>query len=110
MKSTKSKGFKKPVKKPNILWFVAEDLGPYLESNGDSTIHTTNPSRLASEGVIYTNVYSTSRVCSPSRAAIITGMYPTSIEVNHMRTTSHTEDTERPSYEAVLEPQVRMLS
>ena len=72
--------------RPNILWLVAEDLSPYIPSFGDSTIQTPNLSRLAAEGVCYDNFYSPSPVCAPSRAAISTGMYPTKIGANHMRT------------------------
>ena len=74
--------------RPNIVWLVAEDLGLYIPPFGDSTIVTPNLSRLADEGVRYTNVYSVSGVCSPSRASIVTGMYPTSIGAHHMRTLS----------------------
>ncbi|MDE0361073.1 MAG: sulfatase-like hydrolase/transferase, partial [Rhodospirillaceae bacterium] len=55
---------------PNILWLVAEDMSPYLASFGDSTVATPNLDRLAAEGVRFTNVYSVSGVCSPSRAAL----------------------------------------
>ncbi|WNJ17276.1 sulfatase [Pontibacter sp. G13] len=96
--------------RPNILWLVAEDMGPYLASFGDSTISTPNLSRLAAEGVRYTHVYSPSGVCAPSRAAIATGMYPSSIGANYMRTTSYTEVTGLPKYEAVPPPPVRMFS
>ena len=72
--------------RPNILWLVAEDLGPYIPSFGDSTISTPNLSRLAAEGVCFDQFFSPSPVCSPSRAAIATGMYPTRIGANHMRT------------------------
>ena len=75
-------------KRPNIVWLVAEDLGLYIPSFGDSTISTPNLSRLAEEGVRYNNVYSVSGVCSPSRASIVTGVYPTSIGAHHMRTLS----------------------
>ncbi len=71
---------------PNILWIVAEDLSAYLPMFGDSTVATPNLSRLANEGVTYTNVFSPSGVCAPSRAAIATGMYPTRIGATHMRT------------------------
>ena len=95
---------------PNILWLVTEDMGPYLPSFGDSTIVTPNLSRLAHEGIVYPNLYSTSGVCAPSRAAIATGMYPSSIGANHMRTTSNTEDTGLPIYGAVPPSQARMVS
>ncbi|MDH3649766.1 MAG: sulfatase-like hydrolase/transferase, partial [Saprospiraceae bacterium] len=70
----------------NILWLVAEDLSPYMPPFGDSTIRTPNLSRLAAEGVRYTNVFSVSGVCAPSRAALATGMYPSSIGAHNMRT------------------------
>mgnify|MGYP003326313296 CR=1 FL=1 len=76
------------VKRFNIVWLVAEDLGLYIPPFGDSTISTPNLSRLAEEGVRYTNVYSVSGVCSPSRASIVTGIYPSSIGAHHMRTLS----------------------
>ena len=70
----------------NILWLVAEDLSPIIPPFGDSTVTTPNLSRLAAEGVRYTHTFSPSGVCSPSRAAIATGMYPSHIGANHMRT------------------------
>lgn len=96
--------------RPNILWLVTEDMGPYIPPFGDSTIVTPNLSRLANEGVVYPNLYSTSGVCAPSRAAIATGMYPSSIGANHMRTTSYTDVTGLPTYAAVPPPEVRMIS
>ena len=72
--------------RPNIVWIVAEDLSPVIPSFGDSTIVTANLSRLAKDGICYDRVFSPSGVCSPSRAAIATGMYPTHIGANHMRT------------------------
>jgi len=96
--------------RPNILWLVAEDLGPYIAPFGDSTAQTPNLSRLASEGVIYTHTFSPSGVCAPSRAAIATGMYPSSIGANHMRTSSNTEATGVTPYEAVPPPEVQMVS
>ena len=55
--------------RPNILWIVAEDLGPYIAAFGDSTVATPNLDRLAAEGVRYPNLFSPSGVCAPSRAA-----------------------------------------
>lgn len=95
---------------PNILWLVLEDMSPVLAPFGDTTIETPNISRLAREGVTYTNVYSPSGVCSPSRASLALGMYPSAIGANHMRTSSHTKVTGLPAYEAVPPPEARMLS
>ncbi|MCM5663385.1 sulfatase family protein [Galbibacter mesophilus] len=105
--------------KPNIVWIVAEDLSPYLPTFGDSTITTPNISRLAKEGVTYTNVYSPSGVCAPSRAALALGMYPTKSGTMHMRTgpwfSFHVSDEqlknyEVTTYEANVPPGVHMHS
>ena len=96
--------------RPNILWLVVEDMSPVIPDYGDPTITTPNISSLAAEGVTYTNVYSPSGVCAPSRAALALGMYPSAIGANHMRTTSHTDQTGLPKYEAVPPAEARMLS
>lgn len=96
--------------RPNILWLTTEDMGPYIAPFGDSTIETPNLSRLAAEGIIYPRFFSPSGVCAPSRAAIATGMYPSGIGANHMRTTSYPEVTGLPVYEAVPPPEVKMMS
>ena len=96
--------------KPNILWLVVEDMSPVIPDYGDHTITTPNISSLAAEGVKYTNAYSPSGVCAPSRAALALGMYPSAIGANHMRTTSHTEQTGLPRYEAVPPAEAQMLS
>ncbi|XLE34748.1 sulfatase [Tamlana fucoidanivorans] len=96
--------------RPNILWLVTEDMGAYISPFGDSTVVTPNLSKLANEGVIYPNLYSTSGVCAPSRAAIATGMYPSGIGANHMRVNSYTDVTGLPPYEAVPPSEVKMIS
>lgn len=98
---------------PNILWLVAEDLSPYIPSFGDSTVVTPTLSRLADEGVVYTNVYSPSGVCAPSRFAIATGVYPTSAGGHNMRTQyvqAHMDDIGLILYEVVTPPEVKMMS
>ncbi|MDC1364819.1 sulfatase, partial [Algibacter sp.] len=97
-------------KRPNILWLVTEDMGPYIPPFGDMTVATPNLSKLASEGVVYPNLYSTSGVCAPSRAAIATGMYPSSIGANHMRVNSYNDEIGVPKYEAVPPSDVKMIS
>ncbi|WP_245953158.1 sulfatase-like hydrolase/transferase [Alteromonas aestuariivivens] len=94
----------------NILWLVIEDMSPLLNEYGDNTLATPNISSLASEGVVYTNVFSPSGVCAPSRAAIALGMYPSAVGANNMRTTSNTQETGLPSYEAVPPAEAKMLS
>ncbi|MFK8060147.1 MAG: sulfatase-like hydrolase/transferase [Polaribacter sp.] len=108
---TTKKETQKNTQKPlNILWLVTEDMGAYIPPFGDNTVATPNLTRLANEGVIFSNLYSTSGVCAPSRAAIATGMYPSSIGANHMRTTSYSEVTGVPKYDAVPPSEVKMIS
>ena len=110
---TKSEHPIEPIEKMNILWLVAEDLGPYIPPFGDSTIRTPHLSRLAAEGVRYNNVFSVSGVCSPSRAALATGMYPSSIGAHHMRTLYQQPAAKNMgiiNYEVVLPAKVKMVS
>ncbi len=72
--------------KPNILWIVADDLGTDIGCYGNHMVHTPNLDRLSMEGERYTNFYTVTAVCSPSRSAMITGMYPTSINAHQHRT------------------------
>lgn len=97
-------------KLPNILWLVTEDMGAYIAPFGDSIAITPNINRLANEGIVYPHLFSTSGVCAPSRAAIATGMYPSSIGANHMRTNSKMEQTGLPAYEAIPPSEVKMIS
>src|SRR6266498_3096766 len=71
--------------RPNILWISTEDISPDLGCYGDSYAVTPNVDRLAAQGMRYTNAFATAPVCAPSRSAIITGMYPTTIGSMHMR-------------------------
>jgi uncharacterized sulfatase len=71
--------------RPNILWISAEDLSPDLGCYGVDTARTPHLDRLASEGARFTRAFAVAPVCAPSRSAIITGMYPTSIGSLHMR-------------------------
>jgi N-sulfoglucosamine sulfohydrolase len=71
--------------RPNILWISAEDISPDLGSYGDGYARTPNLDKLASQGVRFAKAFSVAPVCAPSRSAIITGMYATSIGSHHMR-------------------------
>lgn len=64
-------------KKPNIVIVVADDLGvPLLGCYGSSFYKTPNLDRLAQRGAMFTNAYAAAAVCSPTRAAIMTGKHP----------------------------------
>ncbi|MCB0686059.1 MAG: sulfatase [Saprospiraceae bacterium] len=98
--------------KPNILWLVAEDLSPYLSFYGDSTIKTPNLERLAREGICFDQFYSPAPVCSPSRACIATGLYPTRFGAGHMRNTGNPKylPPDVKPYEAVPPLGTKMMS
>jgi arylsulfatase A-like enzyme len=72
--------------RPNILWILMEDVGPEMACYGEPMVSTPNIDRLAREGVRFTNAHTTSPVCSPSRSALITGMYQTTIGAHQHRT------------------------
>jgi len=84
--SAQAQGVGQP-SRPNIVWISNEDMGPRLGAYGDPLARTPVLDRFARESVRYTNAFTTAPVCAPSRAAIITGMYQTSIGAQHMRTT-----------------------
>lgn len=63
------------VTKPNIIIIVADDLGWNDVSLHNSDIHTSSIDQLAKEGLEFTRFY-TAPVCSPTRAGLLTGMYP----------------------------------
>jgi len=72
-------------RRPNIVWITCEDISPHLACYGAPEARTPNLDRLASEGRRYTNAFSISGVCAPSRSCLITGMYPTTLGTCHMR-------------------------
>ena len=74
---SESENTKVAVKKPNIVYILADDLGYGDVSclNKDSKIHTPNLDRLAKEGMIFTDAHSGSAVCTPTRYGILTGRY-----------------------------------
>lgn len=66
-----------PARRPNILFILADQWRPQsLPSAGDADLHAPNLARLAAEGVQFNRMYTSNPVCTPSRAAVITGRYP----------------------------------
>ena len=65
------------VSKPNVLVILVDDLGYNdVSYNGATQIQTTNIDRLANRGIKFTNGYVTYPTCTPSRAGLLTGRYP----------------------------------
>ena len=63
--------------RPNIIIIYADDLGwGDLGCYGHPSIRTPNLDRMAREGMRFTDFYSAAEVCTPSRAALMTGRYP----------------------------------
>jgi arylsulfatase A-like enzyme len=68
---------------PNIVLIYADDLGSGdLGCYGHPTIRTPNLDRMAAEGARFTQFYSAAPLCSPSRAALMTGRYPVRSGIN----------------------------
>lgn len=95
--------------RPNILWITVEDMSPRLGAYGDTLARTPHIDRFAEEGTRYTNAFSVSGVCAPSRSALITGMYPISIGTHQMRTTHEAPNLPGP-YLAVPPPHVKAFT
>ncbi|MFC1499294.1 sulfatase [Verrucomicrobiota bacterium] len=81
-----ARGQEETSKLPNILWILIEDWSTDLSCYGTKGIHTPHVDKLASEGIRYTNAFTTAPVCSPSRSAMMTGFHQNYIGANQHRT------------------------
>jgi len=72
-------------KRPNILWLITEDQSVDWGCYGVRAVATGNIDQFRSEGVLYSNAFCTSPVCSPSRSCFNTGVYQTSFGGQHHR-------------------------
>ncbi len=76
---------------PNIIFILIDDLGWMdLGVQGNKAINTPNIDRFATEGMRFTDAYSAAPVCTPTRAAIMTGLSPARLHL-----TNHTPDEPR---------------
>ncbi len=70
------------VDKPNVLFIAADDLNDWVGAlDGHPQTRTPNIDRLASRGVLFANAHTAAPACNPSRAALMTGLFPTSTGV-----------------------------
>ncbi|MBY9068203.1 sulfatase [Hyphomonas sp. WL0036] len=74
-----------PPPAPNIIIILTDDLGwGDIALNGSRLIKTPNIDRIGQEGIQLTDFYAGSNVCSPSRAALLTGRYPIRSGMQHV--------------------------
>lgn len=67
---------------PNILLIVVDDLGySDLHCYGNELVDTPHIDRLAADGIRFTTAYASCTVCSPTRAALMTGRNPVSVDI-----------------------------
>lgn len=94
--------------KPNILVVIADDLGRAdYSAFGTKDIRTPHIDRLAREGMTFENFYANSCVCSPTRAALLTGCHPDRVGVPGVIREENPENSwGRLSPEATLLPTV----
>lgn len=77
---------------PNIIMIVADDLGwADIGCYGNTFIETPNLDKLAAEGIRFTNAYASAPLCSPSRASLLTGLHPITVNM-----TEHTHGNHPP--------------
>ena len=73
-------------KRPNLVLILADDLGwADLSCYGNDLHQTPNLDRLARQGVRFTDAYAASPVCTPTRAAILTGLHPARLHMTIWR-------------------------
>jgi arylsulfatase A-like enzyme len=67
----------KPPARPNIIFFLVDDMG-WMDCSvyGSKYYETPNIDRLSKRGIVFNNAYTASPLCSPTRASIMTGKYP----------------------------------
>lgn len=95
----------RPARPPNIVFILIDDYG-WRDTgfNGSTFYQTPHIDALARGGIVFSHGYSASPVCSPTRAAIMTGKYPARLHLTaHLQGASN-----RLHYTKVLQPNARL--
>jgi arylsulfatase A-like enzyme len=107
MAAAQANRWNKKDKKPNIVVIIVDDLGyGDLSCYGAKDLQTPNIDRLAGEGMRFDNFYANSPVCSPTRAALLTGRYPDMVGIPGVIRTYREMNWGYLDKNAVLLPQV----
>lgn len=77
-------------RKPNVLYIMTDDLNGALGCMGDPRAKTPNIDRLARSGVVFTHAYCQEAFCNPSRASMMTGLRPDTLNVYDLQTNFRT--------------------
>ena len=83
---------------PNVLWISIEDQHPWFRTYGETKVTTPNIDALEAQGVVFERAFAAVPVCSPSRSAIITGVYP-------IRAGTHNQRSGRVPYNQIRLPE-----
>jgi len=71
--------------KPNIVFILIENISTEWSCYGEPLVQTPNIDDLANEGALYNYAFTTSSVCAPSRAAMMTGAYQIKTNMQNLR-------------------------
>ena len=101
------KSLAKDNKKPNILFVLTDDQAPWaFSASGDPNAITPNMDKLAKNGAVFRNAFTTTPVCSPSRVSIMTGRYASEYGIyDFIVSPTHSSLTYDPTYNAGLDPE-----
>lgn len=95
--------------RPNVIFILTDDLGwGDLGHAGHPYVRTPHIDRLAAGGTVVSNFYVNSTVCSPSRAAFMTGRYPARLGFHHI--TSSLEVNKRRKVPDWLDPEITTVA
>lgn len=97
-------------KQPNVIFLLADDLGwGDLSCYGGSKIKTPNLDKLAAQGTLFTQYYQSSPVCSPSRAALMSGRFPATQKI-HTAIENTTKGNENKGCADYLDPSLPLVT
>ena len=100
-------------KPPNIVFILADDLGwSQLGCYGGAAYRTPNIDQLAAEGIRFTQAYAAAAVCSPTRAAIMSGEHPARLHLTDFLKGEAFPDSllEQPDWQKFLPLEVQTLA